>query len=105
MDLFNVFRYGLGTVVTIYAIVVTVQWAVGWYQWLNSEDRGISMVRRYLIIAGLRLKLTTFWADTTISLLLCVIFALLCLAHWNVSRIGRIWDDANRRPQPIHWRG
>ena len=104
MDLFYLFRFGLGTVVTIYVTIVTVQWAVGWYQWLNQPDRGISMVRRYLIIAGLRLKFSDFWADITVSLLLCVIFVMLCVAHWKVSRIGRVYDDAIRRPQPIHWR-
>jgi len=104
MDLFDFYRYVLGTVVTVYAIVVTVQSALGWHAWLSQPDRHISMLRRYLIIIGLRLRVSEFWADMVISVLLCAIFAILFAAHGTVRQIGKIYDDAHRRPQPIHWR-
>jgi hypothetical protein len=105
MDLFDFFRYVLGTVATVYAIVVVVQSAMGWYVWLHQPERHMSLLRRYVIISGLRLRLTDFWADATISLLLCAVFLMLCVAHGRVSQIGKIYRDAYRRPQPIHWRG
>src|SRR3984957_4544457 len=39
MDLFDFFRYALGTVVTIYATLVTAQSLLGWYRWLNQPER------------------------------------------------------------------
>jgi hypothetical protein len=81
LDFFNFFRYFLGTVATIYATIVTVQSLWGWYVWLAGSDKYISLVRRYVIVHGLRLRFTAFWGDLIISLLLCVAFCLLWYAH------------------------
>ena len=81
-DLFTFFRWALGTVVTIYAIVVTAASLYGWYVWLASSDRYITVLRRYVILHGLRLRFSTFWGDVIICLLLCVVFLLLTYAHW-----------------------
>jgi hypothetical protein len=105
MDFFDFFRYVLATVVTIYATLVTVQWAAGWYKWLSQQGRHTTLLRSYLIVSGLRLKVTTFWADVLISLMLCVIFMMLWHAHGIVGEIGSTLSDAHRKPQPLHWRG
>ncbi len=81
VDFFNFFRYVLGTVVTIYATIVTIQSIYTWYIYLNSRERYISMVRRYIIVHGLRLRFKSFWGDVLICILLSVVFILLLEAH------------------------
>jgi hypothetical protein len=90
IDPFNFFRYVLGTVVTIYATIITLQSLWGWYLWLKGEDRHIGLLRRYLIVHGLRLRFGSFWGDVIISLLLCVAFFMLWHAH------GLIYDLEKR---------
>jgi hypothetical protein len=80
-DLFDFFRIALGVVVTIYATVVTLQSLWGWYVWLAGSDRYVSLIRRYVILHGLRLRFRAFWGDVIICLLLCVVLLLLWYAH------------------------
>ena len=56
LDLFDFFRYALGTVVTIYATVVMLQSLWSWYVWLAGSDKYMTMLRRYVIVHGLRVK-------------------------------------------------
>ena len=84
VDFFDFFRYALGTVVTIYATVVTLQSLWGWYVWLAGSDKYMSLIRRYVIVHGLRLRFRAFWGDVIISLLLCVAFLLLWQAHTRI---------------------
>ena len=81
IDLFNFFRYGLGWVVTIYATIITLQSLWGWYVWLAGTDKYISLVRRYIIVQGLRLRFRAFWGDVLICILLTVAFLILWHAH------------------------
>jgi hypothetical protein len=87
VDFFNFFRIGLGWVVTIYATVITLQSLWGWYVWLAGSDRYISLVRRYVIVQGLRLRFRTFWGDVIICGLLCVAFLILWHAHHVIYSI------------------
>jgi hypothetical protein len=87
VDFFNFFRYVLGTVATIYATVITLQSMRVWYVWLAGRDKYISMVRRYVIVHGLRLRFRAFWGDVIISLLLCVAFLVLWRAHIVVDQL------------------
>jgi uncharacterized membrane protein len=87
-DLFNFFRWVLATVVTIYAVIVTVNWALGWHQYLSQPGRTMSMMGRYLQIHGLRLKFVKFLGDLLICLLLCVIFVMLLRAHAILADMG-----------------
>jgi hypothetical protein len=87
-DLFDLFRYALGWIVTIYATVITWQSMQGWYVWLAGTDKHISLLRRYLITHGLRLRFKTFWGDVLISILLCVVFLMLWRAHRLVYDLG-----------------
>jgi len=92
IDFFNFFRWTLGTVVTIYASIVTFQSMYGWYVWLAGANKHISILRRYLIVHGLRLRFATFWGDVIITILLCVVFMLLFRADRIVNQIGETRD-------------
>lgn len=80
-DVFNFFRWWLATIVTVYATVVTLQSLWGWYVWLAGSDRYMTLMRRYVIVHGLRLRFTDFWGDVLICVLLCVAFLLIWWLH------------------------
>ena len=81
IDLFNFFRIWLGWIVTIYATIITLQSLWGWYVWLAGSDKYMTLLRRYVILQGLRLRFRSFWGDVIICLLLCVAFLILWHAH------------------------
>jgi hypothetical protein len=93
VDFFNFFRYMLGTIATIYATVLTLQSLWGWYVWLAGQDRYIGLVRRYLIVHGLRLRVKAFWGDVIICVLLGVTFFILWHAHGIIYQIGSVTAD------------
>ena len=80
-DPFDLFRWILATIATIYATIVTLQSMWEWYAFLSGGDRYVSLLRRYVILHGLRLRFKTFWGDAIICLLLCVAFVILWQAH------------------------
>lgn len=88
IDFFNFFRYLLGTIATVYATVLTLQSLWGWLVWLAGSDKYVSLLRRYLIVHGLRLRFRAFWGDVIICGLLCVVFGLLWKAHLVLYDIG-----------------
>ena len=87
-DLFTFFRYTLGTIVTIYATIITLQSLYGWWVWLAGDDKHMTMLRRYILVHGLRLRFKTFWGDVIICGLLCVAFVLLWVAHLKVTGLA-----------------
>jgi hypothetical protein len=88
VDFFDFFRWALGTVVTIYATVVSLQFAYGWWVYLSGEGKYLSLVRRYIMLHGLRLRIKTFGGDVLICILLSVVWILLLRAHQVVAQIG-----------------
>jgi hypothetical protein len=84
IDLFNFFRIWLGWIATIYASIITAQSLYGWYIWLAGQDKYVGMLRRYLIVHGLRLRFKTFWGDVLITLLLTVVFLIMWKAHHDL---------------------
>lgn len=96
-DLFDFFRLALGWVATIYATVVSAQSAWTWWVWLAGSDRYVGLVRRYLIVHGLRLRVRAFGGDVLVCLLLCVAFGLLWHAHTRVELL-QVALDRLRRP-------
>src|SRR4051812_1138799 len=60
IDLFNFFRWWLSWIVTIYASILTLQSLWNWYVWLAGQDKYIGILRRYLIVHGLRLRFKAF---------------------------------------------
>src|SRR5204862_3239454 len=59
IDFFAFFRFWLATIVTIYASVITLQSFRSWYFWLAGNDKYSSLLRRYLLVHGLRLRFKT----------------------------------------------
>jgi len=92
-DLFDLFRWLLGTIVTIYATVVLIQWAWGWWVWLTRPDaayeRHFALLRRYLVVHGLRIRLTSFGRDLLVIVGLCIVFVLLFWAHLIIYDMPR----------------
>jgi hypothetical protein len=87
IDFFDFFRWVLGTVVTIYASVITAQSAYGWWVYLGSEGKYYSLIRRYVMLQGLRLRIRTFGGDALMCVLLTLVWILLLRAHTLVGRI------------------
>src|SRR5262245_13169283 len=81
VDFFNFFRWLLSIIATVYATVVTLQSLWGWYVWFAGQDPHIGMLRRYVLVQGLRLRVLRFGPDVLICLLLCVAFFMLWHAH------------------------
>ncbi|MFT3789037.1 MAG: hypothetical protein QM770_23160 [Tepidisphaeraceae bacterium] len=93
---FNAFRY-LGFVfVTIYFLVTTAQNLWGYYVWLSAKDRYTGMLRNYLIVHGLRLRVRPFMWDLVICGLLCVAFLIMWYAHNQVNRIALTLESIPR---------
>jgi hypothetical protein len=88
IDFFDFFRYALGTVATIYATIVTFQSVWGWYVWLAGSDKYVALVRRYVVVQGLRLRIRAFWGDVLVCVLLCVAFLIVCHAHHLIYDLG-----------------
>jgi hypothetical protein len=93
IDLFNFFRWALFVFVTIYATLITAQSLWGWYVWLAGDDRYMSMLRRYVIVHGLRLRFATFWGDVLICALLCIAFVLMMWAHSLLRAIDVMYQS------------
>lgn len=101
IDIFDYFRYILATIATIYATVITLQSLWGWYVWLAGGEKYISIVRRYVIVQGLRLRFRTFWGDLLICGMLCVTFLILWHAHYLIYDLGdRVADVRQLAQQP-----
>lgn len=97
-DLFDVFRWLLGTVVTVYATVVTCQWIWTWWVWLTRPQAGyerqFALLRRYLMLHGLRLRLARFGGDILVIIGLSIVFLLLFQAHLVVYDTPRVQEYA-----------
>jgi amino acid transporter len=82
-DFFTLWRFLLGTVVTVYASIVIVQTAIGYYLWLSAPDRYTSILRRYVVLHGLRLRIRQFGHDLLVCLLLLAALAITTLLHFT----------------------
>ena len=100
VDFFDVFRWVLSTVATVYATVLTVQSGRQWWAWLRGSDKYITLARRYLIVHGLRLRVRTFGGDVAICGLLCVAFLILWRAHVRVEQLETTLNDLRHPPRP-----
>lgn len=96
IDFFNFFRWMLSIVATVYATVITLQSLWGWYVWLAGQDRYISLVRRYVIVHGLRLRFSAFWGDVLVCALLCAAFLIMWHSHHLIYDLGARLDHVTR---------
>jgi hypothetical protein len=99
IDFFNFFRWWLGLIVTLYATVVTLQWLYGWIVYLSGREKYVSILRRYVIVQGLRLRFRSFYGDVVICLLLCVVCGLLWRAHYIVHQTHYMLPNYGRNVQ------
>src|SRR5436309_16004642 len=104
VDFFQFFRYTLGTIATVYATVLTLQSLWGWLVWLSGQDKYISLVRRYVIVHGLRLRFKAFWGDVIICILLTAVFFMLWHAHTVIYRLGDTLNAIRHEPHVVQSR-
>ena len=104
LDLFDFFRLALSLIVGIYATIITFQSLWNWYVWLAGSDKYITLIRRYVIVHGLRLRFRAFWGDVIICLLLSVAFVLLWHAHGRVEQLRVALDSLRQTEKPPTWR-
>lgn len=95
VDLFYLFRWGVGWVATVYATVITVQSLYGWYVYLTAGDRYTSMMRRYILLQAVRLRIGSFGGDLLVCLLLCVAFVIIWRAHYSVYALQAAWRNVH----------
>ena len=100
VDFFDLFRWTLACIATVYASVVMLQSTWSWYVWLCGTDKYIGLARRYLIVHGLRLRVRTFGGDVLVCVLLCVAFLILWYAHVQVEHLGATLNGLRHRPAP-----
>ena len=98
VDFFDLFRWVLAVIATVYATVVTLQSTWTWYVWLCGNDKYISLARRYLIVHGLRLRVRTFGGDVLVCGLLCLAFLILWRAHVRVEQLGATLAELRHPP-------
>ena len=98
-DPFDFFRWWLGWIATIYATVLSLQSLWGWYVYLAGGGKYVSLLRRYLLVHGLRLRFKTFWGDVIICGLLCVAFLLVWHAHGLIYDLGNTLQHVRRQSQ------
>jgi hypothetical protein len=89
LDPFNFFRWLFFLFVSIYFCVTTFQFLWSWYVWLWQPDRYMTMLRNYVILHGLRLRVRAFWGDAIICVLLATAFVLLWRAHFVLEATTR----------------
>ena len=89
-DLFAIFRWLAFVFVTIYITITTIQFLWSWYTFLRQRDRYIGLLRNYLIVHGLRLRMKSFAGDAVVSVLLCVAFLLMWRAHMHLDAIAKV---------------
>ena len=63
LDFFEFWRFILTVACFIYAIVVTIQSLWGWALYLSGPERTTTLMRQYVIVHLLRLRLRPFAAE------------------------------------------
>lgn len=85
VDLFSLWRWMLFLLVGIYSTIVIAQAAWGWYVYLSPSDPYMTILRRYVVLHSLRVRLRTFGGDLGVCALLLVTLGLLGWLHLMVA--------------------
>jgi hypothetical protein len=80
-DLFYFWRWILVVVCTIYAAARLGQTAWHWYVYLWAESRSSVMMRRYVFVHALRVRMRRLTFELVQIVALVVLFALATWAH------------------------
>ncbi|MBV8781624.1 MAG: hypothetical protein JO353_09520, partial [Phycisphaerae bacterium] len=76
----------------------------GWYVWLAGQDKYVSLVRRYVIVHGLRLRVRAFGGDVLICLLLTWAFFILWRGHVIIYDLGDKLASLRNPPHELRLR-
>lgn len=87
-DLFDFWRWFLAIACTIYTFIVTARWAWEWLKYLAADDRQTLLIRHYLVVQLLRVRLRRFWGELLQIGALCAALALLVMVHFRVFAQG-----------------
>ncbi len=82
IDLFHLFRWMLVVVCTVYATLQLVSSLWGWHEYLSPSKRETAVLRRYVLLQLLRLRVHRFlWELLQIVTLLGALAYLVWLHH------------------------
>ncbi len=93
-DVFGFFRTFMAWLATIYFTIITIQSVWGWYKLLAGGDKYTTLLRRYLLIQGLRLRFRRFWGDVVICVLLTAAFFIIWHAQGIMDQIETTMTSA-----------
>jgi hypothetical protein len=94
---FDYFRWASFIFVTVYFVVTTARTVWEYYVWLSAGDRYTGLLRNYIFVQGLRIRIRTFGMDLVICALLCVAFVLMWWANIMISQIAYTLRDIPAR--------
>jgi hypothetical protein len=80
LDLFDIFRWLLAVVCSVYAVVVTVRSLLSWLEYFASS-RETAILGRYTLALLLRLRMRRFAGELLQIAGLTVVLVLLLYAH------------------------
>jgi len=83
VDIFNLWRYLLGIVVTVYFVVYTARTVGSWLLWFRTSRR-YTVVGHYATVLLLRARLRRFGGEVLRICLLLVVLAGVVALHWVV---------------------
>ncbi len=80
LTLFELFRWFLAVVCTVYATVLTIQWLWGWLKYFGTS-RQTAILGRYATLLLVRIRLRRFALELVQIVALTVLF--FYIVHWN----------------------
>lgn len=81
LDLFQFWRWLLALACTIYAVIVSTRSLFGWMVFLSGAELPHVVMRRYVIVQLLRLRISNFVGDLLWITGLSGVFVFLVYAH------------------------
>ncbi|MFH1420228.1 MAG: hypothetical protein ABII12_18300 [Planctomycetota bacterium] len=80
-DLFEMWRWLLCVVCAVYAVVVTGRSLWGWYVYLSARDRTRMIMRKYVVVQLLRLRLRPLARELSLIGFWLILLALVLSRH------------------------
>ena len=87
IDLFQIFRWLLATICTVYTLVYSWQTLIGWLNYFNSSRYGM-MMGRYTAILLLRIRFRRFAWDLLHIVALVGLFFYIVYLHHHFVPVG-----------------
>ncbi len=80
-DLFEMWRWLLCVVCAVYAVVVTGRSLWGWYEYLSKQNRTRVIVRKYVLVQLLRLRLRPLARELSLIGFWLILLAFVLSGH------------------------